>query len=91
MSVWEQRQNNAPLAGWPASQGRERQPSVAAGGILEALCFKKSYLRTTSFGCNKPFSSPAGMFPRWNGLDESSLKDGNRLIHPFPSGENGLL
>ena len=37
MSVWEQRQYNAALAGWQASQGSKRQPSVAAHSIWEAL------------------------------------------------------
>ena len=37
MSVWEQRQYDAPLAGRQASQGRERQPSVAARSIWEAV------------------------------------------------------
>ena len=36
MTVWEQRQYDAPLGGWQASQGRERQPCVAARSILEA-------------------------------------------------------
>ena len=37
MSVWEQRQYDATLDGRPASQGRERRPSVAARSIWEAL------------------------------------------------------
>ena len=37
VSVWKQRQYDALLASWQASQGRERQPSVAAGSIWEAL------------------------------------------------------
>ena len=37
VSVWEQRQYADPLVGKPASQGRERQPSIAARGIWEAL------------------------------------------------------
>ena len=37
MSVWEQHQYDAPLAGWQASQGREQQVSVAALSIWEAL------------------------------------------------------
>ena len=38
-SVWEQHQYDAPLAGRQASQGRERQPSVAALSIWEALYY----------------------------------------------------
>ena len=39
MSVWEQRQYEAPLVGRQASQGRERQPSVprVVFGKLSAL------------------------------------------------------
>ena len=37
VSVWEQRQYDAPLAGRQTSQDRERQPSVAARSIWEAL------------------------------------------------------
>ena len=37
VSVWEQRQYADPLVGKPASQGRERQPSVAARNIWEAV------------------------------------------------------
>ena len=37
VSVWEQRQYGAPLVGGQDSQGRERQPSVAARSIWEAL------------------------------------------------------
>ena len=37
VSVWEQRQYADPPVSKPASQGRERQPSVAAHGIWEAL------------------------------------------------------
>ena len=37
LSVWEQRQYDAPLVGRQANQGRERQPSVAARSIWEAL------------------------------------------------------
>ena len=37
VSVWEQRQYDAPLVGRQASQGRMRQPSVAPGSIWEAL------------------------------------------------------
>ena len=39
MSVWEQRQYDAPLAGPQASQGRDRQPHVASRSILQALYF----------------------------------------------------
>ena len=43
MSVWEERQYVEPLVGKPDSQGRERQPSVAARSIWEALdkCYTK--------------------------------------------------
>ena len=37
VSVWELRQYDAPLAGKQASQGRERQPPVAARSISQAL------------------------------------------------------
>ena len=37
MSVSEQHQYDAPLVGWHARQGQERQPSVAARTIWEAL------------------------------------------------------
>ena len=37
VSVWEQRQYDAPLVGRQASQGREGQPSVAARSIWETL------------------------------------------------------
>ena len=37
MSVWEQRQYDAPLVGRQTRQGHERQPSVAAHSIWEAL------------------------------------------------------
>ena len=37
VSVWEQRQYDAPLVGRKASQGRERQPSLDARSIWEAL------------------------------------------------------
>ena len=36
-SVWEQRLYANPLVGRPASQGRERQPSVAARSVWGAL------------------------------------------------------
>ena len=39
VSVWEQRQYDAPLAGVQASQGRERKQSVAALSIWEALYY----------------------------------------------------
>ena len=39
VSVWEQRQYNAQLAGWPGSQGRERQPSVDARIVWEAMYY----------------------------------------------------
>ena len=39
MSVWEQHQYDALLAGRQASQGREQQPSVAAHSIREAVYF----------------------------------------------------
>ena len=37
MSVWEQRQYADPLVGRPGSQGRERQPPVAARSVWEAM------------------------------------------------------
>ena len=37
LSIWEQRQYDTPLVGQQASQDRERQPSVAARNIWEAL------------------------------------------------------
>ena len=43
MSVWEQRQCDAPLVGRQASQGREQQPSVAARSIWEALYVSVSH------------------------------------------------
>ena len=39
VSVWKQRQYDAPLAGRQASQGRERQPSVAARSIWVAMSY----------------------------------------------------
>ena len=39
VSVWEQRQYADPLVGKPASQVRERQPSIAARSIWEAQYF----------------------------------------------------
>ena len=44
VSVWEQRQYADPLVGKPASQGRDRQPSVAARSIWElCICTIQSY------------------------------------------------
>ena len=37
VSVWEQRQYDAPLVGRQASQDRERQQSVAAHSVWEVL------------------------------------------------------
>ena len=52
VSVWEQRQYADPLVGKPASQGREREPSVAARSIWEALHYGQvnfsQYCRMTS-------------------------------------------
>ena len=42
MSVWEQRQYDAPLDGRQASQGCERQPSVAVRSIWEDLYMRRA-------------------------------------------------
>ena len=49
VSVFEQRQYDAPLAGRQASEGRERQPSVAARIIWEAL-YNLLFFVLQSFG-----------------------------------------
>ena len=48
VSVWEQRQYADPLVGKPTSQGRERQPSLAARSIWEALYIWKCYSTSAS-------------------------------------------
>ena len=40
VSVWEQHQYDAPLVDWQASQGHERQLSVAVRSIWEAPYIK---------------------------------------------------
>ena len=47
-SVWEQQLYEAPLGGGPASQGRERQPSVAARSIWMTLYLIIKFAISTS-------------------------------------------
>ena len=49
-SVWEQRQCDAPTGGLPASQGRERQPSVAARNIWTTL-YNKANMNMKGWLC----------------------------------------
>ena len=51
MSVWEQRQYDALLVSWQASQGREQQPSVAVCSIWETL-YKSKFNSMPSPGRN---------------------------------------